>query len=281
VSRSERLSTQDQSHRSLSGPLTRGAGLAAVPRLSAPSLWAPAPTTAEPPPVVAAAFTRAQVEEFVTRVVGHDEEVAGAYVAQLLAGGATVEAIYLDLLTPAARELGELWSDDVCDFVDVTVALGRLQRILREISHLLVGSGARADAGRVLLSCIPGEQHTLGLFMVSEFFVRDGWEVSLGSPISDCDLGALLRTEWFDVIGFSVACNSRLSYLSREIPRLRRQSQNRGLTVLVGGRVFSDQPEMVGRVHADASALDARSAPGLARELMQGAGQGPRLATDQ
>jgi hypothetical protein len=34
-------------------------------------------------------------------------------------------------------------------------------------------------------------------------------------------------------------------------------------------------------VHADASALDARSAPGLARELMQGAGQGPRPATDQ
>lgn len=244
-----------------------------VPRLSAPySFWPSGDPMPAPPP--STTFLEADVEAFVECVAGVDEEPATAYVAALIARGVPVEAIYLELLTPAARRLGELWSDDACDFLDVTIALGRLQRAVREISHLFVGHGARPDAGRVLLSCIPGEQHTLGLFIVSEFFVRDGWEVSLGAPVAECDLAALVRDEWFDVLGFSVACNSRVAYLSREIPRLRRESLNPRLAVVVGGRVFNDQPALVARVHADASASDAHGAPLLARRLM---GVGPRL----
>lgn len=247
----------------------------AVPRLSAPFAWATATPTVEPPVESEPAFSTAEILQFVDDVLGRDEDIAQAHVAGLVARGVAVESIYLDLLTPTARHLGELWSDDTCDFVDVTVALGRLQRVLRDLSHLFVGHAVRAEAGRILLSCIPGEQHTLGMFMVSEFFVRDGWEVSLGAPISECDIGSLLRDEWFDVVGFSVACNSRLSYLSREIPRLRRQSRNRRVAVLVGGRVFADQPEMVGRVHANGCASDALSAPALARRLTTVALGGP------
>lgn len=248
-----------------------------VPRLSAPYGFWPS-TEAAPAPVPSTTFSDDDIEAFVERVAGVEEEPASAYVGALIDRGVAVEIIYLELLTPAARRLGELWSDDACDFVDVTIALGRLQRVVREISHLFVGHGARPDAGRVLLSCIPGEQHTLGMFMVSEFFVRDGWEVSLGAPVAECDLAALVRDEWFDVVGFSVACNSRIAHLSREIPRLRRESLNPRLAVMVGGRVFNDQPAMVARVHADASATDARGAPLLARRLM---GVAPRAQAAQ
>lgn len=247
-----------------------------VPRLSIPyALW---PTGAAAPVEAPGMFDAAAIDAFVECVVGADEESASAYVLALIDRGVPVEAIYLDLLAPTARHLGELWNDDACDFVDVTIALGRLQRVVREISPRFVGHGTRADAGRALLSCIPGEQHTLGLFMVSEFFVRDGWEVSLGAPLAECDLAALVRDEWFDVVGFSVACNSRIPYLSREIPRLRRASRNPRLAVMVGGRLFNDHPAMVARVHADASATDARGAPLLARRLM---GAEPRVAPAQ
>lgn len=243
-----------------------GLGMLAVPRLSLPFN---ARTSAPPRAVDAGGqFGRAEIDRFVECVRGHDDDLASAHVAALIERGVGVEAVYLDLLAPTARQLGELWTDDACDFVEVTIALGRLQRILRDVSHLFVGRGTQPDAGRILLSCIPGEQHSLGLFMVSEFFVRDGWEVSLGAPIGECDIATLLRDEWYDVVGFSVACNSRLSYLSREIPRLRKQSRNRRITVLVGGRVFNDQPEMVQRVRADAACTDARSAPGLARRMV-------------
>jgi methanogenic corrinoid protein MtbC1 len=256
-------------HSPLGGAFAPAGARVAVPRLSVPYTY----DVADDPALSAAAhpaFTAAEIDAFVALVVGDDDDRALAHVAAVVERGVAVEAIYLDLLTPTARRLGTLWEDDACDFVDVTVALGRLQSVLRSISHLFVGHGTRPDAGRVLLSCIPGEQHTLGLFMVSEFFVRDGGEVSLGSPIADCDVCALVQDEWFDVVGFSVACNSRISFLSREIPRLRKHSRNPRVAVMVGGRVFADQPELVGRVQADASATDARTAPQLARRLVAG-----------
>ena len=264
----ERVPTAEQpGSRPHGGPRDAIGPALRIPRLSAPYGFWPS-TSPAPAPPPSSIFSAPDIEAFVECVAGAEEEPASAHVAALIQRGVPVETIYLELLTPAARHLGELWSDDACDFLDVTIALGRLQRIVREISHLFVGHGARPDAGRVLLSCIPGEQHTLGLFMVSEFFVRDGWEVSLGAPVAECDLVALVRDEWFDGVGFSVACNSRVAYLSREIPRLRRESRNPRLAVMVGGRVFNDQPAMVARVHADASATDARGAPVLARRLI-------------
>ena len=46
--------------------------------------------------------------------------------------------------------------------------------------------------------------------MVAEFMIRDGWGVSVGAPVEERELLNLVRDEWFDAIGFSVACDSRL-----------------------------------------------------------------------
>ena len=51
-----------------------------------------------------------------------------------VARGLSVERVYLDLLGPTAQYLGLLWEQDLCDFTDVTVGLGRLQRVMRELS---------------------------------------------------------------------------------------------------------------------------------------------------
>jgi MerR family transcriptional regulator, light-induced transcriptional regulator len=210
------------------------------------------------------------VERLVELLRGTGEAETDLFVEMLVQEGVASEAIYLDLLAPAARMLGDLWSEDECDFVEVSIALGRMQRILRSLSHLfLAGVEEKAAVGRVLLAGAPGEQHTLGLFMVAEFFVRDGWLVTIGPPFVDDDLSKLLRQEWFDLVGFSVGCDSRLSVLSREIGRVRRTSRNRGVRVLVGGRIFNDRPEMVARVGADGTAADGREAPGVAAALIR------------
>ncbi len=104
--------------------------------------------------------------------------------------------------------------------------------------------------------------------MVAEFFLRDGWGVQVGAPASDDELSALVRDAWFDVVGFSVACESRLLKVRREIASVRRHAQNPRLVVLVGGRVFSENPELVARVGADGYAASAAEAPVRARELV-------------
>jgi methanogenic corrinoid protein MtbC1 len=221
-------------------------------------------------PMVGSEVTRADLEGFLRDVLGDSDDGALISARAMVERGVSTESIYLDLLAPTARALGDLWSDDTCDFVVVTVALGRLQGVLRQLSRVFItpASPTESTVGRILLSCIPGEQHTLGLFMVAEFMIRDGWGVSVGAPVEERELLNLVRDEWFDAIGFSVACDSRLWQLQREIRRVRAGSRNTRIAVIVGGRVFNDRPDLVRRVGADASAVDARSAPQSIRDLV-------------
>lgn len=72
-----------------------------------------------------------------------------------------VESLYLDLLAPAARHLGELWCADACDFASVTLALGRLQKVMHQLSPAFEGDVQHREHGRrALLVPVPGEQHT-------------------------------------------------------------------------------------------------------------------------
>jgi len=209
------------------------------------------------------------VTELVRCLCGPDDEAVDRYLEAVLDAGVSCEAVYLDLLAPAARELGVMWEEDSCDFVQVTLALGRMQRALRSLSHLfLAGATRETPAGRIFLTCLPNEQHTLGLVMVAEFFVRAGWWVDLGHPLSESELLHSVGGDWYDVVGVSVACDTSLSRLKRELQAIRRGSRNPSVRVMVGGRAFDANPDLVRRVGADATAADAREAPEAAAALI-------------
>ncbi len=221
------------------------------------------------PPHPAGGITPAERDEYLDLVLGADDAAAAAFVERLRARGVDVSAIYLALLAPTAERLGELWEDDACDFLDVTLATGRLQRAVRELGHEFVGAApAGPDSGRVLLSAMPGEQHTLGLFMVAEYLLRDGWGVRVATPSTSAELGGVMREHWVDVVGFSAACDARLLALRHEIAAVRRHSRNPHVCVIVGGRIFVEHPELVGRVGADGFAASASDASRCARALV-------------
>jgi methanogenic corrinoid protein MtbC1 len=208
--------------------------------------------------------------ELVRLLMDRDDASAWTFVQILQQRGATSASLYLGLITQAARRLGELWEDDRCDFARVTIGLGRLQQIVRAIAPAFqkaaVPRSARADT--VLLLPAPGEQHSLGLVILAEFFQREGWHV-VGGPVSTgYDAAQLVRTHSVDVAGFSIASSGRLQALKSCIRSLRRASRNRYLGVMVGGPLFLQQPELVTRLGADATAADAPEALQKARELL-------------
>ena len=236
--------------------LTRGAGAGANPGAS-------------PEPADLTDVFPGDREAFLEAALGVDDLAAAAFVDALVRRGVSVGTIYMELLAPTADALGRMWDEDSCDFVDVTLATGRLQRAVRELGHGFVGAApAGQAAGRVLLSALPGEQHTLGLFMVAEFLLRDGWHVRVLTPDTPAELAAAVRDDRYDVVGFSAACDSRLLAMRREIAAVRRHSRNPHVGVVVGGRIFVEHPDLVGRVGADGSAATAADAPYCARSLL-------------
>lgn len=202
-----------------------------------------------------------QVSDFTALILTQDTAVARAYLQSLVAAGTSTESIYLDLLSPTARRLGKLWEEDRCDFADVTIGLWRLQQLVHESEPGFRGDQASSGRGnRILLMPAPGEQHTFGLFMVSEFFLRAGWHVHAEPDASVGQLADLVSERWFDVAGFSVGVEARIEPLVKCIKTLRRRSRNAAIHVMVGGPIFLARPELVAVVGADGTAADAREA---------------------
>jgi methanogenic corrinoid protein MtbC1 len=204
------------------------------------------------------------VKEFVRLLLAHEPGVASAYVDTVRNRGATLDAICLDLLAPAARELGLLWEEDECDFMQVTVGLCRLHQVLRELSPAfecddIPQEGDRGDRG-ILLVPYPGEQHTFGITLVAQFLRRAGWEVTQESPPTVADLVTLTRQNFFALVGVSVGFDRGREELARTIRSIREQSRNRKIGVLVGGPLFLADPALAESVGADATASNGSDA---------------------
>jgi MerR family transcriptional regulator, light-induced transcriptional regulator len=219
-------------------------------------------------PAGVAPVTPAEVQAMVQALVDDSGARVDALVLQLRGRGISVASLYLDLLTPAARELGALWEEDRVDFATVTVGLGRLQRLLRQLSPDFGSEVAHPHHGRrVLLTQPDSEQHMFGLSMVAEFFRREGWDVLGGVAGVGIDATSWVRRDWFDVAGFSVGSELTLPWLRDTIQQVRKVSRNRALVVLVGGPVFSLHPDWAADVGADAT-TDGRSAPTIAETII-------------
>ena len=243
--------------------LTRTVELDVIPRL----LMAHRPAVA--PTMAGLLVTGTHVAELVGLVLSRGEPEAVAFVTAMHGQGAAAESLYLDLLAPAARRLGEMWENDTCDFSDVTVGLWRLQNAMRELSPCFLHSAnAGTHSARVLLVPLPGEDHTFGLSMVYEFFRRAGWNAWCGPVESSADLRGMVRREWVEVIGFSLACDEKLDAVRTEIRSVRRASRNPGLAVLVGGPGFTANPSLAAEVGADGTAVDGRQAVLQAQALV-------------
>jgi MerR family transcriptional regulator, light-induced transcriptional regulator len=224
-------------------------------------------TTAPPPPPVDEEALRG----FILRLT-HSGDTVEHYLRDLLTQGLTAEYLYLQLFAPAARRLGILWEEDRCSFVDVTLGVGRLQQLTHGFGEMLRGPVEPSITGRVLVAGAAREQHTLGITIVAEFLRRDGWDVVLPPASDDLrDLVAVVEGERFDVVAISAATDRAAVGLRQAIRDLRRRGRNREMKVLVGGRAFADNPELVRQVGADASAQDARAAANLAVSMLWGA----------
>ncbi|MBX9759582.1 MAG: cobalamin B12-binding domain-containing protein [Beijerinckiaceae bacterium] len=217
-------------------------------------------------PEIAAAISHEEVDQFAHLVLSPDIRTAEAFVTLLRERGLPMDFLFVELLEPAARHLGEMWNHDECDFVDVTLGLGRLQRLLATF-NCTHQDPTLIERRSILMSTMPGDQHSFGAAMVEKFMRAGGWRVRSERVGSVGDLMEIVSGEWFALVGLAVGYDQHLGELADTIRRVRDKSCNRALGVIVGGPVFATHPERALEVGADATAANAPLAVMAAQKI--------------
>jgi hypothetical protein len=150
--------------------------------------------------------------------------------------GLSLSHIYLAGIAESAKVLGEHWLSDTLSFAECTIGFSRLHQMLHDYSAEFVTEGRLAPNGySLLLMTEPASQHGLGVFMLSEFFRRAGWNVTLTNPLDMNDFKRSFQSDWFDAVGLSLSTERYLTEIQQALPELLAGSINSELQVFIGG----------------------------------------------
>lgn len=198
---------------------------------------------------------------FTQLCLQNDSVKANRFVDGLMDRGLAPAQVFLELITPAARHLGEMWDRDECDFTQVTCGLAIMHQMIYRLGYETpVTALNEGEQESVMLACAPGSQHFLGLTIVADLYRKAGASVVLEISSTESELLRAISHEWFDVVGISVALAVQLQSLPSLIQRLRAQSGNPQVKVVLGGPVFLSNPITAKALGADAIFTDAQAA---------------------
>lgn len=181
------------------------------------------------------------------------------FVESAFERGVSLTDVYLNLVAPTARLLGDNWLSDRASFIDVHMGLLELHRL---VSHFeLTDFDMTESSGHnILLSATPGDQHTFGILLVADFFRRAGWEVDNDSGHTEDQIARKVASASFSCIGLSLYNEEHLHDMTRCIARLRDSSLNEDVLIVVGGEYFAGKASPSAIVGADLCVLDAGTA---------------------
>lgn len=214
-------------------------------------------------------FDEAAIRDFADQVLAHEVNTLADIIIGHLDREVAPETLFIQLIAPTARELGEKWNRDECDFVDVTMGLWRLQLLLRTIAVWAPpAEGWSLRNNRALFTSMPGDQHSLGTLMIAECFQRAGWNVETLIEPEQSEILQALGSASFDVVGLTVTTDFYIAQVPKLLTAMRSVSCNPNVAIMIGGPALGYDPERAAKLGADGTAADATAALALADELV-------------
>lgn len=200
------------------------------------------------------------VEAMADALVQGDSQRAGEMVDEALSRGETPTEIGDELARPAMEEVGRRWQVDEISVADEHLATATLRKLLSDLYRKR--EFEEPGRGRVLLACVEGCLHSVGLEMVSDRFEEEGFEVRLlGADVPVEDLVEHAADWRPDGLGLSLSMPQHLATTRRTISRVREMLGDRAPMTLVGGRMARTFPRLHRALGADGSVETAAQAP--------------------
>lgn len=200
-----------------------------------------------------------EVCEFEHALLRGNRNDAQQVVQRCLDQGHSLVSIEAHVVQPAMVRIGDGWQAN-----RVSVAQ---EHMATAIAHAVISASLEQHSlpppigHHIILACVEGNHHALGLRMVADAFEVQGWDVTyLGANVPTRALVDMVTTEQPDLLGLSVSFPQQLGTVRTIIAQLNAHLPDARPPVLVGGLAinrFLPLADMLGAEGHAASALDA------------------------
>jgi methanogenic corrinoid protein MtbC1 len=189
---------------------------------------------------------------FVALITRDGPQKTEQYITELLNLGMGIDLIVLELIPRIARKLGNQWASDSLSFAEVTIATGRLQKLIYSLDHLYQETRTSPTTTHsILVTAAPGSHHTLGPLILSNYFTWAGWSVLSESVPSERFIEMTVTSKSLTAIAVSIADYDQLDRLPKLIQSIRSKSLNPAIIVLTGGSLYNADAMSFGHIKAD------------------------------
>jgi methanogenic corrinoid protein MtbC1 len=189
---------------------------------------------------------------FVALITRDGPQKTEQYITELLNLGMGIDLIVLELIPRIARKLGNQWASDSLSFAEVTIATGRLQKLIYSLDHLYQETRTSPTTTHsILVTAAPGSHHTLGPLILSNYFTWAGWSVLSESAPSERFIETTVTSKSLTAIAVSIADYDQLDRLPKLIQSIRSKSLNPAIIVLTGGSLYNADAMSFGHIKAD------------------------------
>jgi MerR family transcriptional regulator, light-induced transcriptional regulator len=205
------------------------------------------------------------------QVIASDAHVAEATLTVLGLRGVGRQDIVANLFAPVAQSLQDLWQQDDITFADLTLATGRLHRLLRSSSMPQPVLSAATTGGRLLVSGLPGVTPGFAATALEDIFRCAQWDTERLLTPADGRVAEVVAKADADVLVLCVNEPSELQRAARFISQLRRELANSRLLIIVYGPPLGKERGLWSRIGADATTSHPEAALIAANKLLQSA----------
>ncbi len=191
-----------------------------------------------------------------------------AAIASLVEASASLslEALYLQVLMPAQREIGTLWQLGDLSVPEEHLVTTTTQRAMAILSH--TAPRAAANGRTVVVAAVAGNAHDLSLRAAADLFECAGWRaLLLGADVPSEELPTALSFFEADLLVLAAMLSTQLQVLQTTVALVRAHCE-RDVRILVGGTAFDDAPEIWRQLGADAYARTLGEATVKAESLL-------------
>ena len=227
------------------------------------------------PPSITADNPHADVaRSFLAALIAADQKEAGRVLGNAIRSGTPLKNISIHVLQPVLRETGRLWQLNKVSIAQEHFVTASVETFMARLHDrvLPADEGEKGQRGMTVVAASVGaELHDVGIRMVADFFLRDGWDTYyLGANTPVQSILEAVQDRKADIITLSTTMPRHLPDVQYLIRSLRGDRETARVKIIVGGYPFRIVPDLWKQIGADAYAGDAEEAVVVASRLVPG-----------